>query len=260
MRIELLLFLSFLALVIVMIACSAPRRPSPAMTSTLFSPLSLTTYDPRLVGRVSMEADIATTMMPAKPRLPELEISPPRCFRTIAPQLTCIGVLYNRASSALSEISLAARFSVDDSMPGAGNVFLVEQRRIPAGEKAPYRLHLPDAGDEDAALEISLADARFAPATEYDLTFEEQGAEYTAAENSYRLRGLLWNESDATVTDMRLVITLEDGAGAIIGYRALDLAGALAVNASRAVDISITPLEYSAELGHRMIAQAVRAD
>ncbi len=260
MRIELLLFLSFLTLVIVMIACSAPRRPSPAMTSTLFPPLSLTDYDPRLVGRVSMEADIATTMMPARPRLPEVEISPPRCFRTISPQLTCLGALYNRASQAISEISLAARYRVGVGAASATTIFGVEQRHVAAGGKAPYRLHLPDAGAEDAALEISLADARLAPATEHDLTFEEQGAEYAEAENSYRLRGLLWNGSDTPVKDIRLVVTLENEAGAIIGYRALDLSGSLAVNASRSVDLSITPLEYSGELRHRVIAQAAGAD
>lgn len=260
MRIELLLFLSFLTLVIVLIACSAPRRPTPAASSTLFAPLSLTTYDPRLIGRVSMEVDIRTTVAAAKRQWPQLEISPPRCFRTIAPQLTCFGAIYNRMSSAAGEISLAARIRGGIGTPSPATVVSIEQRRVEGGAKAAYRVHFPDGGSEDLALELSLADAKLAPTKIRALKFEEREAEYVAVDNRYRLRGLLLNESSAPLTDIRLVVRLEDDEGVIVGYRALDLDGTLAANGTQEVDLSITPLEYASEFRHQVVAQALAAD
>ena len=260
MRIELLLFLSFLALVIVMIACSMPRRPSPVLSSTLFPQITLTTYDPRMVTHVSMQADIAVTVLPAKRKLPEVDISPPRCYRTISPQLTCFGYLYNRAKTAISDISLAAKTIVNDDASSVAIAFSLEQWRIPAGGKAPYRLNMPDSPLASSALEIALENAQFAPATSPKLIFEDRYAEYQQGENSYRLRGILRNESDRVVEDIRLIITLEDETGAITGYRAIDISGFLSPNDSRAIDVSITALERAVEIRHRVTAQAFPAD
>ncbi|MCY3781022.1 MAG: hypothetical protein OXG78_11980 [Chloroflexi bacterium] len=260
MRIELLLFLSFLALVIVMIACSLPRRPTPMLSPTLFPLLTLTTYDPQMVARVNMEAEIAATALPAGPNFPEVDISPPRCYRTGSPQLTCFGYLYNRAKSAISDINLAAQFSIGGDKPDTATVFSLEQIRVPAGGKAPYRLNMPAPQSDEAALEISLESAAVALATGPQLAIEDLSADYQQASNTYRLRGLLRNESDSTAEHIRLVVTLEDETGTIIGYRVQDLSGALAGKESRAIDVSVTPLEHAVEIRHRLIAQAVRAD
>ena len=258
MRIELLLFLSFLALVIVMIACSPPRRPIPMLTPTLFPSFALTTYDPQMVARVGMEAEIAATALPAGPNFPEVDISPPRCYHTGSPQLTCFGYLYNRAKSAISDISLAARFSTGEEAPDTPSIFSLEQARVPAGGKAPYRLNIPDPKSDRATIEISLESRSVALETGPRLVIEDLSAEYQQV--VYRLRGLLRNESDSAAEHIRLIVTLEDEAGTIIGYRAIDLSGALAGKESRAIDVSVTPLEHVAEIRHRVTAQAIRAD
>lgn len=260
MRIELLLFLAFLTLVIVMIACSAPRRPTPVLSPTLFPTFTLSTYDPRLVARVSMEADIAATIIPAKPRLPEVDISPPRCYRTLSPQLTCLGFLTNRASSAISEISLAVKVIAGAGAPSEPTLFALEQWRIPARGKAPYRFHVPDTQAARDAVEIALVDAAIVAAANPRLVFEDEYADYLPASNTYLLRGILQNESDATAKDIRLIVALEDETGAIIGYRALDLSDALPAGDSRAIEVEITPLEPAAETRHRVTAQAARAE
>lgn len=260
MRIELLLFLSFLALVIVLIACSVPRRQSTVLSPTLFPTLQLIHYDPKLVTRVSLEADIAITVMPPKPPLPALEISPPRCYRTLSPQLTCLGYLYNRAKTAIGNISLAATFSADNDKRGEAAVFSLEQHRIPAAGKAPYRLYAPDNRTEDAAIEISLEDAALAPGKNLQLIFEDRTSEFQPAANEFRLQGELRNESGATAKDIRLIITLEDETGTIIAYRAVDLPEALPSNSARSIDESITALAQASDIRHYVTVHAVPAE
>lgn len=257
MRIELLLFLSILAIMVVLIACSVPRRPTPALSPTLFPQLTLTMYDPQLVSRLSGEAAIAATILPPEPHLPEIDISPPRCYRTISPQLTCLGYLRNLADSDLADISLKARYS---SGQAAGTTFSLEQPQLSAGGRAPYRLQLPDLRRDHAAIEIALASARPASSGSQQLILEDETGRYQPETNSYHFRATLRNGSAASVNDIRLVLTLENEVGAIIGFRAADWQIELAGGAALPVDLEITPLEQAVEMRHRVTAQALRAE
>ena len=260
MRIELLLFLSFLAILVVLIACSVPRRPTLSLAPTLFPQLTLTHYDPRLIARVGGDAAIATTILPPKPRLPEIDISPPRCYRTISPQLTCLGYLRNTSESDLAAISLRARYSGDDEAQDAETTFGLEQPQLSAGGRAPYRLQMPDLRREDAALEIALAGAQPASAGSRALLLEDETGRYQPETNSYRFRATLRNGGADAVNDIRLVITVEDEAGAIIGFRAADWRIELAGGAALPVDLEIALLERAAEMRHRVTAQALRSE
>lgn len=257
MRIELLLFLSFLAILVVLIACSVPRRPTPALSSTLFPQLTLTMYDPQLVARVGGNAAIAATIWPPQPDLPEIDISPPRCYRTISPHLTCLGYLRNMTDSDLADINLVARIS---GATGNETRFSLEQPLLTAGERAPYRLQMPDSRGQDAALEIALAGAQPAPAASRELTLEDEIGYYQPQANSYRFTATLRNSWAGAVSDIRLVLSLENEAGAIIGFRALDWGIELAGGAALPVDLEISPLEAAVEMRHRVTAQALGAE
>ena len=256
MRIELLLFLSFMAILVVLIACSVPRRPTIALSPTLFPQLTLTMYDPRLVSRASGQAAVAATILPPEPQLPEIEISPPRCYRSISPQLTCLGYLRNDSAADLADISLTARFSGAQSGEAA---FSLEQPKLSAGGRAPYRLQMPDSPANDAALEIALVSARPASAGSLELGLEDETGLYQPEANSYRYRATLRNGSPASVRDIRLVITLENENGALIGYRAADWQIDLPSGAALPVDLRITPLEAAAGMRHQVIALAQAA-
>lgn len=259
MRIELLLFLSILAIMVVLIACSAPRRPTPALSPTLFPQLTLTLYDPQLVSRLGGEAVIAATILPPEPQLPEIEISPPRCYRTIAPQLTCLGYLRNATEADLADVSLQARFSSDDSAQSGEALFSLEQPEVPAGSRAPYRLQMPDLRSENAALQIALASARPATAHSLELALLNEAGLYQPETSSYRYLATLRNDSAVAARDIRLVLTLENEAGAIIGFRAVDWPIELPAGAALPVDLTITPLEAAAGMRHRVIALAQAA-
>lgn len=260
MRIELLLFLSFIAMLVLLIACSAPRRPTPTLSPTLFPQLTLDTYNPQFVTRVGAEAAIAASVLPAKPRLPEVNISPPRCYRSLYPQLTCFGTVRNLAEDAISDINLKAIFSGADGAAQDSSIFSLEQRRIPAGEQATYRLQLPNKSLEHATLAISLEAARLSPSWEARLSFDEESAAFIREANVYHLRGMLSNIGADAAHAIRLLVTLENESGAIIGYRALDLPEFLPTGGSLPIDISITPLESATEIRHHLVAQALPPD
>lgn len=259
MRIELLLFLSFMAILVVLIACSVPRRPTPSLSPTLFPQLTLTQYDPQLIGRVGGDAAITATILPPRPHLPEIDISPPRCYRTISPQLTCLGYLRNATEADLAEISLKARLSGDDSAQNRETTFSVEQPRVAAGSRAPYRLQMPASRRENAALEIALVSAQPASASSLELKLEDESGLYQPETNSYRYQATLRNGSADSLSDIRLVISVENEAGAIIGFRAADWQIELAGGAALPVDLEILLLEQAAETRHRVTAQALRA-
>ena len=260
MKIELLLFLSFLALVIVMIACSVPRKPRATLTPSLFPQPALTAYDPRLAARVSMAVDMPASILPAAATMPEVEISPPQCYRTLAPRLSCFGYLYNRAKSAISGVRLSMRYG-DNMELAEARSFALEQTRISAGEKAPYRLELAEPALPGATLELRLEQARLSSIAEAssddDLRYEDLGSIFLAADNSYRLRGSLYNEGETALDAIRLIITLENEAGAIVAYRALDVPGPLPAGESQAVELSLALLDTAREVRLHVTALAL---
>ncbi len=259
MRIELLLFLCFLAILVVLIACSVPRRPTPSLSPTLFPQLTLTQYDPQLIGRVGGDAAIAATILPPRPYLPDIEISPPRCYRTISPKLTCLGYLRNISESNLADISLKARYSGDEGAQDAETTFSLEQPELTAGDRAPYRLRMPDLRREDAALEIALVSAQPASAGSRELILEDETGQYQPETNSYRFRAALRDDIADTVKAIRLIISVENESGAIIGFRAVDWPLELSGGAALPVDLEISLLKQAAETRHRVTAQALRA-
>ena len=256
MRIELLLFLSLLAIMVILIACSVPRRPTIVLSPTLFPQMTLTTYNPQVVSRVGAEAAIAATILPAKPRLPEVDISPPRCYRTISPQLTCLGTLRNSGNAAVSDITLKASFTSVEGAQSGESAFSLEQARIAAGDRAPYRLQVPDSRLEDAALAITLVDAQLASPMSLDLKLEDLAGGFQSSSNSYRLQAMLRNDSDSAVDNIRLIVALEDEEGALIGYRAADLTETLPSGAALPIDLLIKPLEMVSSMRHHVTVQA----
>ncbi len=259
MRIELLLFFSVLATLLVFIACSAPRRPSPSLPPTFFPALTLTTYNPQFVTRVGQEAAFAATVLPATARPSGIAISPPRCYQTISQQITCLGTIHNRGQETISDISLKASFQTANGTAPGPREFSLEQWRIPAGETAPYRLQVPAARLEAAALALELGRARSAPAASPRLRLIEAQSRYQPAEQQYHYSATLINEGDQPAADIRLIVWLEDEAGAPIAYRALDLPAALPAGESQPVSLSLRPLQAlasGADAVHRANVQS----
>ena len=186
MRIELLLLLCFLAMIIAMIACAVPRRPTPALSPTLFPAMTLTTYNPQIVTRVGADAAIAATIFPPTSHLSDIDISPPRCYYSGSPQVTCLGMVRNLAQEAFSDITLKARFIGVNGLLKRQSTFSLEQRRIAAGAAAPFRLQLPRSRLETTALEIEVVSAEWSTPAGLELTLQNARGEYLDELNRYR--------------------------------------------------------------------------
>ena len=255
MRIELLLFLSMLAMIVVIVACGVPRRQTLVPAPTFFPGLTLTMYDPQVEGRVLGEATLAATILPGSPQFREIEISPPRCYATTSPQITCLGYLRNLTENVLSDLRLRVRFRGPDGNLQGETQFSPEQRRIEAADLAPYRLEVPASRLETAVLELEVVEASVAKSDSIELSLRDVTGDYQRSENSYRLTGRLVNEGAEAARDIRLLVTLEDGEGAIVGYRAVDIEQELPSGGTMPLDISLTPLTHAGSVRHRVSVQ-----
>ncbi len=260
MRIELQLFLTFLLMVVLFIACSVPRRPTPVLVPTLFPALTLSTHDPQFVSRIGERAPGAATILPAQPGLSHVNVGPPRCYHTVSPQLTCLGYVFNGAEAAIEDVTLVTSFNGANGAWAGDTAYSLEQQRIPAGGKAPYRIQLPNSRLESAALELALASASAAPYSSRALSLREDTGDYLPRERIYHFSAALTNESDQPVEGIRLIVSLENEAGVIIGYRAADIPYRLASGETLPVELSITPLESAAEIHHRVSLQPLPAE
>ena len=257
MRIELLLLLSFLAMIIAMIACSVPRRSTLRLSPTLFPALTLTTYNPQIVTRVGADAAIAATIAPPGAQLSDIDISPPRCYQSGSPQVTCLGFLRNRAREAFSNITLKARFTGAEAVSQRQTTFSLEQRRVAAETAAPYRLQLPGSRLENAALEIEVVSAEPSAPAGLELTLRNARGEYLDELNRYHFSATVKNDSGQPAKDIRLIVTLTNAEGELVGFRAADTPDSLPIGEEVDVDLAITPLETSTAFSHHITLEAL---
>ena len=257
MRIELLLFLSVMAMIIVIFACSMPRRQSLVPTPTLFPALTLTSYDPQFASRVGDEPMLAATIGPGSPRIANIDISPPRCYDTVSPQLTCLGYVRNLSNESIRDVILWARFRGANGVTPGETRFSPEQRQIAAGDAAPYRVDAPRSRLETAVLELKVHGASRAGLTRHNLSLRDEAGLYDPVSDSYRLTGSVVNLGTETARDIRLIVSLENEEGGIIGYRAFHVAQALPAGASLPVKLQLTPLTAAADVRHRVTIDAV---
>lgn len=260
MRIELLLFLSLMVMIIVMIACSAPRRLSPPRLSpTLFPVLALTPYDPQMISRVGGQASIAVTISPLSAHSAELSISAPRCYRTASPMLTCLGIARNVGRKPLGDIMLMVGFKRADGELAGEHEFGLEQRRIEGNASAPYRFFAPAQRDAGMAIEIGLAGAQLSEAADATLKLEDARGEYIADQERYRFTASIRNEGAQLARGIRLIVTLENADGAIVGYRAVDIAGELSVDETREVDLTVSLIRGERPARHHVALEPMSA-
>ena len=257
MRIELLLFLCFMVMAIVMIAGSLPRRPTPALSPTLFPAMRLATYEPQLIARAG-RGELAAAVISPSALAGEIDISPPRCYRGLSPTLTCLGVLRNLGASAIRDIRLNASY-IAAGEPRGEVTFALERRLIEAKSAAAYRLLAQATRMADLSLEIGLAGGWRSAATERMLALLDERGEYLAELKRYQFSATLKNEGARAATGIRLIVALENGQGEIIGYRGREIAGPLPGGGTLETSMTVAPLGMEAPVRHRAWLEALPA-
>ena len=257
MRPELLLLLSLLAVIVALIACRPPRSssPTPTLSPTLFPAITLTAYHPQFVTPPAADTLPAVVILPAAPRLDQIRISPPRCYAPGSRQVTCLGYISNQTDGSLSDITLQARYMDADGRLRGQARFTLEQRIVGRDEVAAYRISMPNAQPAARALEIKAASARLSAPPSLALNITDVQGNYLD-DGRYLFTAQLENATAFDAKDARLIVTLENDEGVIIGYRAADLPEEIPSGAKLPIRLSIVPLEAVANIRHRAALQA----
>ena len=257
MRPELLLLLSLLAVIVALIACRPPRSssPTPTLLPTLFPAITLTAYHPQFVTPPAADTLPAVVILPAAPRLDQIRISPPRCYAPGSRQVTCLGYISNQTDGSLSDITLQARYMDADGRLRGQARFTLEQRIVGRDEVAAYRISVPNAQPAARALEIKVVSARLSVPPGLALNITDVQGNYLD-DGRYLFTAQLENATAVDAKDARLIVTLENDEGAIIGYRAADLPEEIPSGAKLPIRLSIVLLEAAANIRHRAALQA----
>ncbi len=257
MRPEILLLLSFLAVIAALIACRPPRNPTPTLSPTLFPAVTLTAYHPQFVMRPSPASLPVAAILPPASRLDQIRISPPRCYALGSQRITCLGRLSNQTDGNVGDITLQARYmDVNGALQGQ-ELFTLEQRRVNRNDVAAYRINVPNARLETRYLEIQVAAARLSAQPSLALDMTDMQGSYRQDDNRYLFTAQLENATAFDATDARLIVTLENNEGVIIGYRAFDLPGDIPSGARLPIRLSIVPLEATANIRYRAVLHAL---
>lgn len=256
MRLDILLLLSFFAILIGLLACSPPPNPTPTLPPTLFPTVTLTVYNPQLITTLTPDSLPSATIIPAVVPFESLAISSPLCYPVGTQQITCLGYVDNQGVSDIGDVTLQAKYVSVQNDTISEQQFTLEQRVIRAESVAPYRLQIPNARLETNYLQIDIASAELSPPPALPLRLSDMRGVYHLDDNRYFFTAQLENPTALIATNIRLIVTLENEEGAIIGYRVANLPDNLASGGTIPIDLQMTPLEATTNIRHRIALEA----
>lgn len=151
---------------------------------------------------------------------PELALADPACYETPAGALLCLGLVDNRLDVALEQVEVLVQvFDADAQLLRESEVD-VEQALIRPQMSAPYRAYFDIDNDDVARVEATLrradaladAEARFVRVDVEDVDVALEGGRTVVS-------ATLHNRTGQDAEAVRVIITLKDDDGHVIGYR-----------------------------------------
>ena len=260
MRLDILFLFYFLFLIVGLIACSPSPNPTPTLPSTLFPSVTLTTYNSRFITTLTPDSLPPATIFPSASEFAAIHVSPPNCYPLDTQHISCLGYVDNQSENVVEDVTLQATFVDAEGHVQREELFTLEQRTINAGEVAPYRIQVPPVRLETNHLEIQLMSAQLSPDTQLDLHLSNMQGTYHLEENRYIFTAELENLTAFIATDTRLIITLENEDGNIIGFRVADISEELPSGDTILIRVQITPLEATTTIRHRITLEAFPSD
>ena len=260
MRLDILFLLSFLFLIVGLIACRPPLSPTPTLPPTLLPSVTLTTYNPQFIITLSPYPLPSTTIVPPAPKLDAIRVSPPLCYLLESQQITCLGYVVNESDKRIGDVTLQALFLDGNDEIQGREEFTLEQRNIDVGEVAPYRIQLPKMRLESNYLQIQVVSAQLSPEISLPLRLLDMQGVYHLEDNRYVFTAELENPTALIARHTRLIVTLENEVGDIIGYRVADIPDQLSSGERISIHLLITPLEATTTIRHRITLEAFPSD
>jgi len=228
------------------------------------SDLSLLQIGQRLIipPPPTVTGDSAGLTAPAK--LLALDVSPPDCYQTRVGRIICLGRIDNQTNSAAEGVSVDVRLLQSDGGLAAHQVSAIEQMLIPPQTFAPYRAQFDISWALYRAMELrpasvvltasaaSAVEQRFAvPAVRDIVTRIDEGR--------FVFSAIVVNDHSGPVTAMRVVVTLLDADGRVIGYRTAAFTGrVLEPGEETPVHIEVVPASPADIADYHVYAEARR--
>ncbi len=173
---------------------------------------------------------------------PTLRLAPPTCYETPINRVLCLGTVENTLDHPLEQVKLVAQIFRADGSTIDTQPIDVEQSVIPAGMSAPYRAEFGAAIGDVAGAEAQLqrADAALNVDQRY-LSLEVQQQTSSSDHGRVIVTATLRNSGAVGAQDIRLIATLFDTSGAVIGYRVMDVPDTLAAGDRLPIRVEIVP-------------------
>jgi len=260
MRFEIILLLSFITIIIGLIACSPPPNPTPTLPPTLFPTVTLTVYNPNWTTTLTPDSLPSATIMPANEPFDGIGISPPLCYPLNSGQITCLGYVDNQGETTVSNVTLRARYVSRQDDETDEQLFTLEQRVLGINAVAPYRLQIPNARLETTYIEIEVVSSELSAPPTLPLQLMDMQGMYHLEDNQYTFTAQLENTTAFDAIRVRLIVTLENENGDIIGYRVADIPDTLASGDIIPIELLMTPLEMTETIRHRITLEAFPID
>lgn len=175
-----------------------------------------------------------------------LVLPPPNCYPTRAGDLICLGRVENPLDTSVERVVIEARVLAQD-----GTIYsqttAIEQAAIPASSFAPYRALFDFPADDFESVTVDLLSADAVQEIEARfIALDIEDDTGTWQDGRFVVTATLTSSQPAEV--VRAVITLQNAADQVIGYRVVALGGVpIEAGARLPLQVEITPQTDSAE-------------
>jgi LysM repeat protein len=173
-----------------------------------------------------------------------LSVQPPTCYETRTGTTVCLGKVANPHENAAGRVTVEVRLLRSGGEPPLVEVATIEQALILPGAFAPYRVvfDIPWSAFTGATAVLRSADAT-SDSSIVALAVENQRVQLVGG--SFEVTAELINTGVQAAQPLRAVVTLQNEAGEVIGYRvaALD-SGELLPNGRLPLQVELVPQVY----------------
>lgn len=191
---------------------------------------------------------------------PALLLRPPVCYETPADSLLCLGGIENTYAYPVEQAAVVVQVRLRDGTLLTSEVTEIEQLVILPGATAPYRV-LFDVSARDlleaTALLVRAHPARDVARRFVTLTVENERSQL--ADGRYVVTATVRNPGPDTARAVRVIVTLYDGEGSIIGYRVVRARSLLRPGGSLPIRVEILPQMNDITPAYTLYIEAQRA-
>ena len=192
---------------------------------------------------------------------PELSLPPPTCYETPLDSLLCLGEVPNTLDNPLEQVVVTVNLLDAAGAALASATAEIEQAIIPPGGSAPYRALFDVDPNAVAGAVAALQRADDAEGVDERFTpLEARDAEVSIVDGRYAVAATLYNPGLATAQAVRVIVTLKDDAGQVIGYRVARVADSIAPDESLPVRLEIVAQTSVPEPEYTVYVEARRGE